>query len=71
MKVVYTGPHGSVVVALPTGREVECEHGAPVEVPDSLGESLLKQPGNWKRAAEPKPAPTPKDDTPAATGGKE
>jgi hypothetical protein len=56
VKLVYVGPHGVVDVPLPHGGWAEARWGEEFDVPDSLGERLLDQPSNWKKAAEPKKA---------------
>jgi hypothetical protein len=50
MRLIYTGPLGAVRIPLPNGREVEAQHDDVVEVPDDIGEGLLEQADNWKRA---------------------
>lgn len=53
MKLTYVGPFDAVRVPLPYGGEAECPRGGTVEVPDSLGASLLEQKTNWTLAKEP------------------
>lgn len=61
MKLTYIGGHDAVVVPLPYGGEVEVERGGVVEVPDSLGESLLEQESNWQPVADKKKPGKPAD----------
>ena len=42
MKVTYCGPHRAVDIAIPGG-SVHAEHGAEVDVPESVAKSLLEQ----------------------------
>ena len=56
MKVVYGGPHGVVDVPLPHGGWAEAKWGEEIDVPDSLGERLLEQPSNWRKAEPAKKA---------------
>lgn len=60
MKVKYVGVFDSVTVPLPYGGEVVCERDGVVDVPDSLGASLLEQsiwePANPAKKRDEKPA---------------
>ena len=45
MKITYVGSHDEVEVP---SVGVVCKRGAVVEVPDSIGASLLEQETNWQ-----------------------
>ena len=68
MKLVYTGPHTGVVVPLPDGRELECEHGKESpDFPADFASSLLEQESNWAIPEPERPAEA-KPDKPKSTG---
>ena len=68
MKIKYVGPFDVVVVPLPYGGEATCERMHLVEVPDSLGESLLEQESNWQPAPVVAKKPSEKPEKPADGG---
>ena len=43
MHVKYTGPGRGREIRMPDGRDVSAVKGKPVEVPDDVGSSLVKQ----------------------------
>lgn len=43
MRVIFTGPQPSRTIAVGRSKQIEAEHGKPVEVPDHIGESLVLQ----------------------------
>ena len=60
MKLIYKGPSDAVVVPLPDGRELECEHGKESpDFPADVARSLLEQKNVWKDAREPDAKPEP------------
>lgn len=54
MFVRYCGRHAAVNV--PSAGIENVERGAVVEVPDQIGEGLLAQGDQWKKAGAPKPS---------------
>lgn len=57
MKVTYTGRHRAVEV---DAAGVIVANGETIDVPDEIAESLLRQTGQWeKAAATAKKSPTP------------
>jgi hypothetical protein len=66
VKVNYVGPHLAVEVETSPGVWKQAERdGAPIEVSDELGASLLEQESNWKAEA-PAKADNPKAEAPTA-----
>lgn len=63
MKIVYSGKQSNqlVIVDRPTGREYVTDEDGGVEVPDSLGEKLLKQ-SIWAKAVQPTKPPKKETD---------
>lgn len=55
MKVTYTGRHRAVEV---DAAGVTVANGESIDVPDEIAESLLRQTGQWAKAAAKK-SPTP------------
>lgn len=49
MHVTYTGPYPSVQV---DAAGLTVKHGETVEVPDDLGERMLRQASNWTAAPD-------------------
>lgn len=69
MKLRYIGPHDSVLIPTPSGRDLIVAHGDEFEVDnETFGASLLGQPSNFKSVEKPKPAPA--GEKPASAGGK-
>jgi hypothetical protein len=54
MKLIYTGPHDAVEVD--GCDEIAERDGKPIDVDTELGERLLEQPSNWKKADAKKAA---------------
>jgi hypothetical protein len=50
MKLIYTGPHGSVTVPMPLGGEQNAQWGEVFETSEEHAAQLLEQEANWKRA---------------------
>ncbi len=55
MKVVNIDPRyqdfEEIALPLPNGREIVAKKGTVLDVPDELGESLIKQTDAWKKAS--------------------
>ena len=47
MQVKYIGAHDAVSIPLPYGGAITVKHGETVNVPDSIGPSLIEQTENW------------------------
>lgn len=61
MKVYYDGMFDEVLVpdlAL-HGITEPVKRGTPIEVPDEIGENMLRQPENWKLASPSRAAKSP------------
>jgi hypothetical protein len=53
-KLTYIGPHAEVEIEVAPNKWAEVKRNSAIEVGDSLAESLLEQPDNWKPAKSTK-----------------